>query len=253
MIEYLLRQLVDPAVIWTASLILILFLSSIRQRLLIPFVVITLLAANSLITYLATSPLERYGINNFPYSDQTKIGKLNCQDYKGVIALGGVIPNEDFNPKYGEQITAGAERITRPVALYKQCPNFDLIFTSFGPERGADIGEAELAKRFWLSLGVAEKDIKIENKSINTYENAVNTKALLGSKDSYLLITSATHMRRAHTTFTKVGLKVDPISVDYLWTKPPAFYEFSPVNNLQSWRSIFHEYVGIAYYHFFKF
>jgi hypothetical protein len=154
--------MVDPAVIWTFTLILILFFSSIRKRLLIPFVVITLLASNSLITYLATSPLERYGISNFPYSDQTKIGKLNCQDYKGVISLDGVIPNEDFNPKYGAQITAGVERITRPVALYKQCPNFDLIFTSFGPARAAEIGEAELAKSFWLSLGVAEPSVLLK-------------------------------------------------------------------------------------------
>jgi uncharacterized SAM-binding protein YcdF (DUF218 family) len=253
MVQYLLRAVIDPAVIWSTCLILLLFFEQIRRRLLIPFVVITLLGSNSLIAYLAALPLERYGINNFTYGDQTQLSKLNCLDYKGVIALGGVIPNEDFDPKYGAQITAGAERITRPVALYKQCPNLDLIFTSFGPAQAAEIGEAELAKRFWLSLGVAEKDIKIENESINTYENAVNTKALLGSKDSYLLITSATHMRRAHTTFTKVGLKVDPISVDYLWTKPPAFYEFSPVNNLQSWRAIFHEYIGITYYHFFKF
>jgi uncharacterized SAM-binding protein YcdF (DUF218 family) len=177
--------------------------------------------------------LERYGINNFAYGDQTQLRKLNCQDYEGVIALGGVIPSENFNPKYGVQITDGVERITQPVALYQQCPNLDLIFTSFGPARAVGIGEVELAQQFWLSVGVEKGGIKIENnKSINTYENAINTKALLGSKDRYLLITSAAHIRRAHTTFTKVGLKVDPISVDYLWSQSPQlsghFQNFSP-------------------------
>jgi uncharacterized SAM-binding protein YcdF (DUF218 family) len=252
-VQYLLRAVIDPAVIWSTCLILLLFFEQIRRRLLLPFVVITLLGSNSLIAYLAALPLERYGTNNFTYGDQTQLGKLNCQDYKGVIALGGVIPNEDFNPKYGVQITDGVERITQPVALYQQCPNLDLIFTSFGPARAVGIGEAELAQRFWLSVGVEKGDIKIENKSINTYENAINTKALLGSKDRYLLITSAAHMRRAHTTFTKVGLKVDPISVDYLWSQSPKFYDFTPLHNLQSWRSISHEYIGIAYYHLVKF
>jgi uncharacterized SAM-binding protein YcdF (DUF218 family) len=252
-VEWLLRQVVDPAVIWSILLILILFFQPVRQKVFIPFVVITLLGANSLITYLAISPLERYAIENFPYADQTKMAKINCKQYQGVIALGGVIPNADYNPKLGIQITQGVERVTQPVALYKQCPNLDLIFTSFGPESGAQLGEAQLAKEFWIAMGVAAGDIKIENESHNSYENAVNTKALLGNKGRYLLVTSAAHMKRAHTSFTKVGMKTDPIAVDYLFTIRPKPYHFAPLNNLAAWRSLTHEYLGLIYYQVSKF
>jgi hypothetical protein len=64
MVQYLLRAVIDPAVIWSTCLILLLFFEQIRGRLLIPFVVIivviTLLGSNSLIAYLAALPLERY-------------------------------------------------------------------------------------------------------------------------------------------------------------------------------------------------
>jgi hypothetical protein len=60
MVQYLLRAVIDPAVIWSTCLILLLFFEQIRGRLLIPFVVITLLGSNALIAYLAALPLERY-------------------------------------------------------------------------------------------------------------------------------------------------------------------------------------------------
>lgn len=74
-------------------------------------------------------------------------------------------------------------------------------------------------KTLLLHLCVSPDDILLEGQSKNTYENALFTKKLLTQKryvhKNLLLITSASHLRRAVKCFDKVGLSVMPYSVDY--------------------------------------
>jgi uncharacterized SAM-binding protein YcdF (DUF218 family) len=69
--------------------------------------------------------------------------------------------------------------------------------------------EAEIAKRQLLDLGVAEKDIIVENRSLNTTENAINTKKLMSENNlsKPILITSAFHMERSMMNFNNAGIK----------------------------------------------
>ena len=66
--------------------------------------------------------------------------------------------------------------------------------------------------------GVPANAIVIEPKSLNTYQNAINTKQLADNHglDSVLLVTSARHMPRALATFRKVGINAIPSPTDYL-------------------------------------
>jgi uncharacterized SAM-binding protein YcdF (DUF218 family) len=252
MVDWIIRQLIDPAVIWFIYLIWVVIKA--KRSSLILFAAITLLGSSSYLAYLTAQPLENYAKSkNSILSDATKRGQIDCEKYKGVITLGGVIPNLDYVPSKGIQTTAGSERLTEAVAIYRICPNLDLIFTSFGPKSNAQVGEAELAAIYWQNLGVKKVDIKIENRSTNTYQNAINTKALLKDNGPYLLISSAAHLKRADEAFTKASLKVDLIPVDYLWSSKPALYQLSPLASLASWRSITHEYIGIFYYRWFKY
>ena len=252
MVEWILRQLIDPAVIWFIWLIWVVLRG--RRVGQIIFALITLLGSSSALSFSAAQPLENYASQkNLSLSDAAGRAKIKCQNYQGVIALGGVIPNLDYDPKKGIQTTAASERLIEPVAIYKICPNLKLIFTSFGPQSNAKIGEAELAKIYWQRLGVKEGDIKIENKSTNTYQNAVNTKALLKDNGRYLLISSAYHLKRADEAFTNVGVMVDLIPVDYLWSGKPKFWQITPLASLNSRRAITHEYIGIYYYRWFKY
>ncbi|HQY57445.1 MAG: YdcF family protein [Nitrospira sp.] len=69
-------------------------------------------------------------------------------------------------------------------------------------------------KRWALRLGVPESAILVEDKSRTTYENAVQTKALLGS-GRILLVTSAYHLPRAVSLFEKQGFIVTPAACGY--------------------------------------
>lgn len=77
--------------------------------------------------------------------------------------------------------------------------------------------EAELIRALLIDLAVPETAISIGSTSRNTYENALEAKALMEKQPfvSGLLVTSAWHMPRALATFTKAGLPVHPAPCDY--------------------------------------
>jgi uncharacterized SAM-binding protein YcdF (DUF218 family) len=64
-------------------------------------------------------------------------------------------------------------------------------------------------KNIALKLGVVESDILIEDKSMNSVENAINTAEILKKEvgleniDNLLLITSEFHLKRAMLSFKK--------------------------------------------------
>lgn len=77
--------------------------------------------------------------------------------------------------------------------------------------------EAYILRNYLIRIGIPDEDILIESISRNTYENAIESAKILKPKDnteSYLLITSAFHMRRASACFKKQGFEFDVFSTD---------------------------------------
>jgi len=251
--EAILRFLIDPSLIWFVSLLFLVYRirnSGIRATkvLSLAFLIFTLLLSSPFALYLASQPLENFAFKQFKYADASIRNEIPCSEYEGVIALGGVIPNADFNEVRGIQLSAGAERATEPVRLQKLCPDFTLVYTSFGKEIEDGLGESELARDLWIGLGVPKSKIIIENGSTNTRENAIETKKLLKGERKWLLVSSASHLKRAYSTFVSAGIKVDPIPVDYLFSERPPIWSFAPLSTVSGWQGVLHEYVGGIYY-----
>jgi len=254
-VDSLLRTVVDPAFIWLIFG-LIVFIQIRRMGLkrarivAVLFAIFSLVLSSSYALHFASRPLEDFAIKNFKYANAEVRDELPCNEYEGVIALGGVIPNADYDASKGIQLTAGAERVTEPVRLLRLCPNFKLVYTSFGKVIEAGPGESELARDFWIQLGVPKSKIIIENGSTNTYENALETRKLLEGDRKWLLVSSASHLKRAHATFLKAGLNVDPIPVDYIFSKQPPLWSIAPLFTVSGWQGVVHEYIGDLYYSF---
>jgi len=247
------RFLVDVAVIW--FLLFLFFLIFLRGRkvllskvFLSAVVLYSFLLSSPLVLYLASQPLENFALKEFKYADASLRNEIPCSEYEGVIALGGVIPNADFNEVRGVQLAAGAERVTEPVRLQRLCPDFTLVYTSFGKEIEDGVGESELARDLWIGLGVPKSKIIIENGSTSTRENAIETKKLLKGERKWLLVSSASHLKRAYSTFVSAGVQVDPIPVDYLFSEAPPIWSFAPFSTISGWQGVLHEYVGGIYY-----
>jgi uncharacterized SAM-binding protein YcdF (DUF218 family) len=67
------------------------------------------------------------------------------------------------------------------------------------------------------SLGVAPERVEFEDRSRNTLENALFTKAIAAPKpgDRWVLITSAFHMPRAMAAFRNADFDVEAYPVDW--------------------------------------
>jgi uncharacterized SAM-binding protein YcdF (DUF218 family) len=121
-----------------------------------------------------------------------------------------------------------------------------------GGKSDAEAGnESEIAARTLEGLGVAGEDIIIENKSKNTTQNALYTKAIVDSRDfrKPVLVTSAIHMARALRQFEKAGLPVTAYPTDYLTNRKfrLRLYLFLPkADSILGTQKALKEYLGLA-------
>lgn len=128
----------------------------------------------------------------------------------GIIVLGGA---EDMGPStlWGVYATnEGGERLFAGAELARRFPQAQLVFTGGAASlvyEDSTFGPSQMTKALWISLGVAEAQIVIEDQSRNTSENASLTKALVAPKEGevWVLVTSAFHMPRSVETFQRNG------------------------------------------------
>lgn len=136
----------------------------------------------------------------------------------GIIVLGGSI-NPLLSRIYGEpQIDAAAERVTIIPKLARAFPNARIVYSGGDGSLLADKGrEADYLYPLLDSFGVPRDRVILENRSRNTYENAVFTRELVKPKpgERWLLVTSAQHMPRAIGCFRRINFPVEAYPVDW--------------------------------------
>jgi uncharacterized SAM-binding protein YcdF (DUF218 family) len=137
-----------------------------------------------------------------------QLNKTDKFDY--AIVLGGF---SSYDTSYSRmQLNDAGDRIWQALRLYKEKKVRKLFITGgSGSLLHQDIPEAEKVKTFLLSLEIPEKDIIIESLSRNTHENAKYTMEWLKKHDpkaKCILVTSASHMKRAFGCFRKYDQSV---------------------------------------------
>jgi len=173
-------------------------------------------------------------------------------DFAGVVVLGGAMESGWIQMAHSQpQLNDAAERMTATVALLQRNPGLHAIFTGGeGSLQGGGPSEAERARLFFDSMGVAPERVQYESASRNTYENAVLTARLPGvdPRQRWLLVTSAWHMPRSMATFAKAGWNVTAYPVDYRTGEPPAWTDFSLAGGAVQWQLLLHECLGLLAY-----
>jgi len=136
----------------------------------------------------------------------------------GIIVLGGAFENAVSGARADLALNDAAERMTSAVELARRFPAAKIVFSGgYGELFPEGPSEAELALRLFERLGVERDRIRIEDRSRNTVENAIFSKAVAAPKpgERWLLVTSAHHMPRAVGAFRRSGFEVDPYPVDW--------------------------------------
>ncbi len=176
-----------------------------------------LLSATALYLIAGFSPLANWLV--IPLERSAKAGAEEKIDgAAGIIVLGGAISRTDESGRVLMSDSAG--RMIEALRLAQQRPELPLIFTGGkallfdSPERET---EAELARRFFESFGIAPPRLKLEDRSRNTLENAVFTARLLQPRPDqrWVLVTSAFHMPRAKALFEAQGFRIIPRAGDF--------------------------------------
>jgi uncharacterized SAM-binding protein YcdF (DUF218 family) len=176
--------------------------------------------------------------------------------FDAIVVLGGGVDRKgSLRPITGPSSTS-RNRTTCGADLYQQGYAPTLVLTGGdGRVFGTGPREAIEMKQWAVRLGVPESATMIDTEARNTFENATETKRLLGPV-SILLVSSASHLPRAVPVFAKQGFRVTPAPCDYVSQNLPREswddmdpFDFMPNDGaLQHSREAVAEMVGIVIY-----
>jgi len=196
--------------------------------------------------FIANEVMSAWEVAPTPYAEVKKT-------YANGIVLTGVTANDKM-PDDRVYFQHGADRVVHAVELYKRGIIKRIIVSGgSGSLTTKTRKEADEFFSVMVLMGVPSSDIVIENESRNTHESAINVKQLLKDEQesSYLLITSAFHMRRSLACFRKAGFTIDVFSCDF-YTHPRYFTPdvlFVPhAEAIMIWQKLFKEWVGMIAY-----
>jgi len=137
-------------------------------------------------------------------------------------------------------------RTLQGIKLYREGLADKIIFSGGNmPGNRLDLSISQKMAEIASENGVPEKARIIEEKSLTTYQNAVETKKIMEKyklKDA-LLVTSAIHMKRAMLTFERAGVMVYPVPANAFETAVT-----DPLDRLGMFREVIREYAGMLFY-----
>jgi uncharacterized SAM-binding protein YcdF (DUF218 family) len=250
----LLPRLVYPVGLTSILIILALVLHKRRRwqrALLVSAFVLLWLGGNRWVAFSLARSLE------WRYLPQGEIPNAEA-----IVVLGGGT-EAPLAPRPGVEINGAGDRVLYAAALYHQGKAPYLLLTggrlSWNVTGSTPASEmAALLK----TLNVPEEALWLEPDSQNTYENAVNSRAILERQGIHqiILVTSALHMPRSLMLFESQGLDVIPAPSDFTVTEAgwQSLTEINPpkillnllpsASNLELTTQSLKEYIGMLIY-----
>jgi len=140
-------------------------------------------------------------------------------------------------------------RLAHAVRMYKAYNAKYLVCMGKGLGK---ISNADLMAQMAQDFGVPKERIRIDARSRNTYEHAIELNRMFVDKNLKIgLVTSAYHMQRSEREFKKYFKSVRPLPSSYLYQSPAgtAAVRYIPQSQpLLNNAFIFREYVGLLWY-----
>lgn len=171
----------------------------------------------------------------------------------GIIILGGFEDGWVSSGRGGLAINEAGERLTEGVRLARRYPQARVVFTGgvaglLATQKAA----AEPIRQFLEDVGIDGSRIVLEDRSRNTYQNALFTRDLVKPQPGgkWLLVTSAYHTPRSVGVFRHAGFDVIPAPVDYRTRDSDDAYRMfeSVPSGLQRLDLAVREWIGLAAY-----
>jgi len=133
-----------------------------------------------------------------------------------IVVLGGAFSHVSDWPH--PDVSSAGDRYWHGARLF-QAGKGQTVILSGGrsPGRPPGMSEAAAGREFLVDLGIPESALRLDERALTTRDNAVNVADLMADEniDSFLLVTSALHMRRSEAAFRAVGLEPIPVATDF--------------------------------------
>jgi len=189
-------------------------------------------------------PLENYAQRPSPEQMATA---------RGILVLGGFAGNSVISQqRSAPQLSESAERFFTALSLHQRYPDKPVWFSGFSAALNPKgWSEARITQELIAELGLSDGPFFYEDKSQNTAQNAQFSHHVTNPKpgDRWILLTSASHMKRAHLSFEKAGWKnLILYPVDYQTTQNQTNFSILSNRGYELMAVVYHEYVGLLFY-----
>ena len=178
-------------------------------------------------------------------------------DIAGIVVLSGASGSEEVRRRGSPVLENTAERLTEALVLMRRFPRAKVFFSGYSGglfyEGSGAAGNARLFFESQLGAGSADASrIQYEDRSRNTYENALHTKRMARPEpgETWLLVTSAMHVPRSVGVFRRLGWNVVAFPVDFRTGENQSFLPgWFSFQRLRGFDEAVREWVGLfAYY-----
>ncbi|MBN1569895.1 MAG: YdcF family protein [Acidobacteria bacterium] len=219
-----------------------------------------LIYATLLFLIFLFSPLSQYLIWNLEKGYPPLLAPPTNGQIARIVILAGYAEDNSGIPITSNISSQTLGNISEGLRLYRLIPKSKLIISG-GVLKKGDRAVARYMADFLQQMGVPGKDLIVEGKSQNTYENLREVRQILGA-DPFILVAAGCDMRRAMGVARK--LRMNPIpSPSNIWTlqkfegtRNTSSGIFASVrkwthvslDNLSRLQWAYHEYAGYLWY-----
>ncbi|MEA1953818.1 MAG: envelope biogenesis factor ElyC [Campylobacterota bacterium] len=164
-----------------------------------------------------------------------------------IYVLGGGHTTDNTLPITSQIYNSSVVRLNEGVRLYNQLDKKAKIILSGYSGLYDSTPHAQMQSKLAIALGVDKEHIILYPEPKDTQEEAMKAKELLG-KSPFVLVTSASHMKRAMKFFTHEELSAMPAPTNHLASvKNLRYTDIFSSNSLMKSRIVFHESLGLLW------
>ncbi len=209
-------------------------LRAAKQLLTLAFVWIALVSYGP-VSDMLVKPLEQ----KFPALIETPV------NVNYILVLGNGHKSDETLPITSQVSSTALIRLSEGIRHYYRLPDAKLIVSGYRGLHDPN-SHAAMQKKVALSLGIDADDIVMFDKAKDTVEEAEAMKKLVG-KQPFILVTTATHMPRAHKIFTSLGLNPIAAPTDYHAVGESEWLHTPNGGSLKGSDKAFHEFYGLTW------
>ena len=195
--------------------------------------------------FISYAPLVNSALNHFEESYPTL--KQAPNNVKYIFVLGGGHNTNDNHPITSQVCGASLVRLSEGIRLYRQLKGKAVIVVSGYSGMYDPTPHAKMQEKLAIALGIEKKHIIVRPKPRDTHEEALAAKELIGD-EPFILVTSASHMKRAMNFFKNENLNPIPAPTQHLAELGRPFYAgFFSASAIVKSHIVFHEMLGLIW------